>query len=197
VLNEHALAVALEVGLQLTGQRPTVHRAWFSHERPQDTSVVESFFGTSRLEFGAPRNGVAFDTAWLELPVRSADPPLLAVLEQQAQKALQQQPDEDDLLAKVREQVRLALQDGAVNLERVAVRLGLSGRTLERRLDEQGMTFRDVVDETRRTLSQLYLANRHLGLAEVAYLLGYSDMRAFLRAHKRWTGTTPSEVRRS
>lgn len=197
VANEHALVVALGLGYQLTGKRWTAHRAWFSHERPQSLALIEAFFGTSNVEFGAPQNGVAFDADWLELPVRTADPPLLAVLEQQAQQALQQQPDEDDLLAKVREQIRLSLQDGAVNLERVATRLGLSGRTLERRLDDQGVTFRDIVDDTRRTLSQLYLANRQLGLAEVAYLLGYSDMRAFLRAHKRWTGTTPSDARRS
>jgi AraC-like DNA-binding protein len=197
VANEHALVVALEVGRQLTGQRWTAHRAWFAHERPADVAVVEEFLGTSSIEFGAPRNGVVFGVDWLSMPVRSADPQLREVLEQQAQQVLQQRPNEGDLLAQVREQVRLSLRDGTINLERVASQLATSSRTLQRRLDEQGVAFHEVVDDVRRTLSQLYLANRSLGLAEVAYLLGYSDLRAFLRAYKRWTGTTPSEARRT
>jgi len=69
--------------------------------------------------------------------------------------------------------------------------VALSARTLQRRLAEQGTTFQEVVDEVRRELARKYLQDRALGVTEVAYLLGFSELSAFDRAHRRWTGKAP------
>ena len=69
-------------------------------------------------------------------------------------------------------------------------------RTLQRRLKDQGVEFKALVDDTRRLFALPYLRNRNHTLAEIAYLLGYSEVSAFNRAFRRWTGSTPSDYRR-
>ncbi len=79
----------------------------------------------------------------------------------------------------------------------VARRLGLSSRTLQRRLHEEGQSFQSVLDGTRESLAQHYLADPGLPVAEIAFLLGYDDPNSFYRAFQAWTGTTPREARGS
>jgi AraC-like DNA-binding protein len=75
--------------------------------------------------------------------------------------------------------------------------MGLSPRTLERRLEERGTRFKKLMDDTRRRFAINYLADREHTITEVAFLLGYSEVSAFNRAFKRWSGSTPLEYRRS
>ena len=92
--------------------------------------------------------------------------------------------------------VELALQqEGVPTLEQVAKRLATSERTLRRRLEEGGTSFRNLLDETRAELARSYVRDRRLPLTEVAFLLGFSEPSAFHRAFKRWTDTTPSAWR--
>jgi AraC-like DNA-binding protein len=79
----------------------------------------------------------------------------------------------------------------------VARKIALSPRTLQRRLKEQSLDFKGLVDDTRRRFSLNYLKDPQHTLTEIAYLLGYSEVSAFNRAFKRWTGTTPVSYRRS
>ena len=72
---------------------------------------------------------------------------------------------------------------------------GWSRRTLQRRLREEGLDFKRLVDDTRRRFSLSYLRDRKHTLAEVACLLGYAEVSAFNSAFRRWTGTTPSAYR--
>lgn len=87
--------------------------------------------------------------------------------------------------------------DGEPVIGSVARALGTSARTLQRRLCEQELTFNEIVDEVRASMSKELLANADLALGEIALLLGYSQMSPFVRAFKRWTGTTPGEYRQS
>jgi AraC-like DNA-binding protein len=73
--------------------------------------------------------------------------------------------------------------------------LALSRRTLQRRLDDEGVSFSDLVSDVRRGLAELYLRESSLPIAEIAARLGYADPRAFQRAFREWHGTTPSEWR--
>ena len=84
-----------------------------------------------------------------------------------------------------------SLRNGRPNLAQVAQDLGLSSRTLQRRLREQGFVFGQLVEEVRRRLAQSYLDEGRLSVSEVAYLLGYSELSAFSRAYRRWTGAAP------
>ena len=77
----------------------------------------------------------------------------------------------------------------------MARELGLSDRTLQRRVDDDGTTFRKLLLEARQELAREYLNRPDIGVAEVAYLLGFEDSNSFYRAFRRWEGTTPAQLR--
>jgi AraC-like DNA-binding protein len=82
-------------------------------------------------------------------------------------------------------------------LAAVSKRLGLSARTLQRKLNEEGTSHQELLDELRRDLSRNYLLEPNMSVAEAAFLLGFSDPSAFHRAFRRWTGMTPKQFQRS
>ena len=84
------------------------------------------------------------------------------------------------------------LRGGEPTLGRLAKRMAMSARTLQRRLDEEGTSFAAVLDDTRRELAGAYMAQRDVSLADVSYLLGFSEQSAFTRAFQRWHGVAPS-----
>ena len=87
------------------------------------------------------------------------------------------------------------LCDGEPTLDRLARRLHMSARTLHRRLAEESTTFRQVVSEVRQELAERHLREGKLAIAEIAFLLGFSEASAFHRAFKRWTGLSPQKYR--
>jgi AraC-like DNA-binding protein len=102
--------------------------------------------------------------------------------------------DRDDLLVRVREQLAPG-PEGYADLERVAARLFMSGRTLKRKLQERGTTFRALQGDARFRQAQQLLADPELEIAQVAAALGYRDPACFTRAFRRWSGRTPSQAR--
>jgi AraC-like DNA-binding protein len=89
------------------------------------------------------------------------------------------------------------LHTGDANMDAVATRIGLSRRTLQRRLGDEDTTFEKVLDALRHQLAQHYLDGKKVSVNETAYLVGFSDPAAFSRAFKRWTGTTPRGAKHS
>jgi AraC-like DNA-binding protein len=87
------------------------------------------------------------------------------------------------------------LPDGEPTRETVATGLHISSRSLQRRLQDEGTTFHDVLDDVRSNLAERYLGNERISLADVANLLGFSDQSSFTRAANRWFGTSPSKKR--
>jgi AraC-like DNA-binding protein len=96
----------------------------------------------------------------------------------------------------VRRIIRDRLPLGAPEIADVASELAMSMRTLARRLEAEGTTFRDLVDDARRRLAIEYVGTRDIGFSEVSYRLGFSHVAAFHRAFRRWTGQTPLGYRR-
>ena len=105
----------------------------------------------------------------------------------------------DDLEAVVRERVHVALLEllpsGSSSAAEVAKKLGMSKRTLQRRLKEEGVVFQEVLDATREALARHYLGTTSFSGAEISFLLGFDDPNSFSRAFSAWTGTTPGHVR--
>ncbi len=116
-----------------------------------------------------------------------------AVASVQRERALSD-PVRDTLLERVRAQLAPG-PDGYADLERVAERLFMSGRTLKRRLHERGTTFRTMLDDARFRQARQLLENPDLDIQQVAIALGYRDPACFTRAFRRWSGRTPSQVR--
>jgi AraC-like DNA-binding protein len=121
---------------------------------------------------------------------------LSSIVEAQASAMLEAAPAGEGAIDSIRRVLTDELCDGEPTLERVAKRLHMSGRTLHRRLKEQGASFRLVVGEVRLELARRYLRERQATIGEIAFLLGFSEPSAFHRAFKRWTGHSPAAFRR-
>lgn len=193
--NEFFLTLLVSHTQLLAGRECRPRRAWFAHPAPADTSELIPVFGP-QLEFDRGSNGLALDRAILDLPLATADGPLLSVLDAQAERSLDHAERPEDFGGAVRSAIRRALDGGAPSVKVVARGLGLSVRSLQRRLEAEGTTFQDEVETVRRELARTYVQSSKVPLGEIAFRLGYADTTAFLKAFKRWTGTTPSRLRR-
>lgn len=168
----------------------------FTKAAPTDTTPLDNFFRCP-LRFEAEVAEFAIDRNSWQQEVPTADPALLQVLDQHAQLLLAQRPMPDDFVGEVRREIMRALHGGEAKREEIASRLCMSGRTLQRRLDDNGIVFTDLVDEVRQELAKSHLKTNELTLAEIGYLLGFAEQSSFTRAFKRWTGQTPLEYRRA
>ncbi|NPD14892.1 helix-turn-helix domain-containing protein [Xinfangfangia sp. D13-10-4-6] len=160
----------------------------FQHAAPQDTRPHRAAFGVLPL-FGMGRDAMLIEAAALQIPVSGcgadAEPALHSCVA----------PSRIGLRDRVKAEIQLALPTGVPRIERVAEALRTTRWTLQRRLTAAGEVFSDLVDETRRDLARLYLRQNHLALAEIAALLGYSELSALTRASSRWFGQPPSRLR--
>ena len=104
---------------------------------------------------------------------------------------------EASLVERVKSQLKITLSHGTPGLSGIARTLGMSERTLQRRITTEGKTFRALLTEVRHEMSRLFLADRAIELNEVAYLLGYDDTNSFSRAFRDWEGMTPTDWRRN
>jgi len=162
-------------------------------EPPDPTPFSEILCGEVR--FGALRNLLWLSDATWSAPSRRAEPALRAVLSRYADEALERRGVGSRLAGRLMPLIMETLASGGASLESLAPRLGMSPRTLQRRLSEEETTFSEELDRARQSLAGRYLSNKSLSVGEVAWLLGYSEPSAFVRAFERWTGTTPGHYR--
>lgn len=151
-----------------------------------------------RPRYGAATTCASFDAALLAATIASHDPALLPLLEAHAARLLAARARllaSSGLAEAVGLQLRELLPRGEARLEAVAQALGLSPRTLQRRLGELGRPFQQLLDATRRELADLHLRDASLSLTEIAFLLGYSEHSSFTHAHRAWHGESPQARR--
>lgn len=196
------LAESVFAGIQVVGSwlagRP-LPRALvsFAHDAPEDCSEHRRIFGDG-VSFGNDINVARFDAALLSWPVRNADismyPVLLQHAEQRLEEKLHARPD-NGIVAQVRSVIMRNLAQDRVRLPLVAEEMNVTGRTLQRKLKEAGVTFQQLLDSTRHALAEDYLRQEKLSLAEIAFLLGYQEQSSFCHAFKEWTGINPGAYR--
>lgn len=149
----------------------------------------------SPLKFGDRALELVLSRADMQRPLRSANPELSRLNEQIVVKHLSRL-EKDSVGLQVQSLIAEALPSGRVTEDDIAQTLNLSNRTLQRRLAEEGRSFGDILQNTRRELADSYLRDSQLSINEIAYLLGFSEQANFTRACKRWFGQAPSEYRR-
>jgi AraC-like DNA-binding protein len=169
---------------------------WFTHDSPANLREYQRTFEPAKVRFSAPVLGFAFDRDILDLPLPKADPNLHAVLLPYADQLLSALPAASSVTANVRSLIGLQLADGGPDAARVASQLGMSLRTLARRLETEGTTFRELVDDVRQQLALEHVARGAASFTEITDQLGFSHVAAFHRAFRRWTGKTPLQHRR-
>lgn len=180
-----------------TESRIEPQKAAFSHQRSGGRDEVSAFYGCP-VEFGAPVSRFVFRPEDLELPLISADGVLLRVLRSYGDQLLAGQArgrKNTGLAAQVEDAVSARLSSGSATLGTVAADLGMSPRTLSRKLAQTGTSYFTILEELRKALAIRYLRESGLALAEIAFLLGYSGLNSFSDAFRRWTGQSPGQFR--
>jgi AraC-like DNA-binding protein len=192
---EFWMAALVRVCRQLTNQHLLPVRVKVGHRRSEDSSDFDKFLGR-RAMFAADVDEVAFSEAAKHLPVISADPHLNELLTAYCEEALSQRRTPRDMLqSRVENLIVPLLPHGEARAAEVARRLGMSQRTLARRLSLEGLTFAGILENLRSDLATRYLGDADLSVSQIAWLLGYREVSAFTHAFKRRTGTTPREMR--
>jgi AraC-like DNA-binding protein len=163
------------------------------HRPPAEVAHHERVLGL-KVRFDAASDGLAIDSAALLEPNRGADPDRRAEARRIADQALREYEPHETLVKRVEAVIAEELAQGPPRIDLVAERLGVHPKTLSRRLASHGVSYLDVLDRVRRTLSYRYLSTQ-LSVEQVAYRLGYSESAAFARAFRRWTGTSPGAYR--
>lgn len=193
VATDVTFAMLLELGRRGTGQHVTPRRVEFVRTGPRD-EVYRAYFGCP-IRYGASRNALVLKSTDLGRPFPGHNPELLDMLTPALTAAL----GEIDARSPIREQVKVVLKrclaSGRPELSGVARDLGMSERTLQRRITDEGTTFRDLLAEARQELWRRLLADPAAGIDEVSCLLGYQDTSSFYRAFRDWEGITPNRWR--
>jgi AraC-like DNA-binding protein len=162
---------------------------------PADVGPYRDVFRTD-VRFGTDADRIHFSADEWRTPLETSDPTLAQVLETRARMRLERLTDsEDDLDPELRRAIIGALPEGA-RVREVARALHMSVRTLQRKLDKSGTSYRAAVDALRSELACQYLTDKTVSISEIALLLGFSDQSTFHRAFERWTGDAPGRWRK-
>jgi AraC-like DNA-binding protein len=161
---------------------------------PDDVAEVEGILACP-VRTGQPWNGWVISRDVWALPLRRRDPILSGLLELQAKDMLDRCPASGGTAIRVRRVLISRVAGGDTDIEAVARTLATSARSLQRQLTAEGVSYRELLEATRKQAAERYLSNSSLPITEVAYLLGYSEVAAFHRAFKRWYDTTPMAFR--
>lgn len=180
---------------ELTGKRMPLDRVQLSMPAPADTARFIEQFGLLP-EFACAENRISFSRHLLDLPLPRANPHSAQLCEQQCQALLAKRQVRSGLAGQIRDRL-LSTPGRLADMEVIASELNISSRTLRRRLEEQGSSFRQLQEEVRQALAEELLAIASLSQEDIAERLGYSEVSNFLHAFKRWKGLTPGQYRQT
>jgi AraC-like DNA-binding protein len=161
---------------------------------PESSGVHEKFFKCP-VRFRSRRNALVLNLSDLDLPFATHNADLLEMLNPQLEKALAGKKARTSVGDQVKWILKRLLSGTRPDILLVAKELGMSARTLQRRITEENATFRQLLLEARQELARQYLTQSSIEIHEAAYLLGYDDPNSFYRAFKTWEGATPGHWR--
>ncbi len=161
-------------------------------DRPELAEYIHRYYRV-RLKTAQERDQIVFNASDLQrkVPVIGQFGEHLQVLSDEMEKKL-----EADIVSRTEHMARTLMPDGTCSMENVSTLLGLGKKTLQRRLQSQGVTFKALVDNMRKSIARQHLDQDRYSMGQLAILLGYSEPSAFTRAFKRWFGMTPSQWHR-
>jgi AraC-like DNA-binding protein len=192
---EFCMFGVLRICRTLTGQNLVPQHFSIAHHRSETNSEMARFVGTT-VQFGADKDEFVLKANARQLPLIHADAYLNNLLLKYCEAALAVRRDNtSQLRTRVENAISSLLPHGRVVVDDIARSLGMSKRTLARKLSDEGLNFTDVLQQLRRDLTVRYLDDPKLHISKIAWLVGFNDVSAFTHTFKRWTGKTPSEMR--
>lgn len=192
VINDLAMTMVCVIMRRLCGPSWNPTEILLSRREPPDSTPYRRFF-RAPLRFSSDRNSVVFPGHWLNRPIAGADALLHRHLEQEAIRLRAQK--EQSLLSDLRPLLCNALAHQRATAAEIASQLGMHERTLNRHLRAEGTNFQQILSQVRYELAQQMLAENSMPLSNIAVALNYSDVAAFSRAFKRWSGHAPGKWR--
>jgi AraC-like DNA-binding protein len=190
------LAGVLAVCREISRAKIVPVQVELSYRRPDDLAEHHAAFGRTKFLFGRRQASLTLRASDLALPVVACDTTLVRYLDRAAEDVLRSLTHRDGSFARrVARALWPALSAGAPSVASTAALVGVSVRTLQRRLGEEGTTFAKVLERLRQELALSLLHDRRLAIYEVAFLLGYSEPSAFYRAFRGWRGISPGKYR--
>jgi AraC-like DNA-binding protein len=193
---ECLLSALLVVARRTTGVPLRPLAVAFRHAAPGEVAAHLRVFGVAP-SFGQPAAELVFPREALATPHLAPDGALVAVAERHLRRMQDELPPADTFAGRARRVLLEELRLGEPTLARLAARLQTSERTLQRRLGQEHTSMQGLLDEARHQLSLRHLAESRESIAEISFLLGFAEVRAFHRAFKRWTGSTPAAYRQA
>ena len=192
---EFFVAILVRLCRKLTGRNLSPQRVRLTHRRSEMPSELKTLFGCP-VEFGSPMDQVLFPADAKEIVLPNADPYLNRLLQRNCEDILSMRRIKaGDWRSKVENVIAPLLPHGEATIENAARRLGVSHRTLARRLSQEGVSFVNVLQELRQRLAKQYFREPGLSIAQIGWLLGYREQGAFSHAYRRWTGCSPRIAR--
>jgi AraC-like DNA-binding protein len=190
-----SFALMLELGRRGTGRHLSPVAVEYQRAGP-GTDAHRAFFGCV-IRFGAERNRLVLRAADLDLPFAGHNPELLSILTPALTAAIRDLEEPASVGEQVKAALKRVMASGRPEVTLVARELGVSERTLQRRITAQGTTFRTLLSEARQELCKPLLADSSIEIDEIACLLGYEDVNSFYRAFREWKNMTPGRWRRA
>ena len=163
---------------------------------PKRIAAYQEFFQVP-IDVGTPKDALVFDIEMLDLPNirQEIDPNLDLLLTKYIQKGVHDPNSERNVFTEVFDTIQHQLLHGTPTIENVAMSLGMSARTLQRRLRDQDKTFSVLVQDVRRELAASYLHQDNLTVTDIAFMLGFTNANSFSKFFRKWYGLSPSQYR--
>jgi AraC-like DNA-binding protein len=193
----HELMLMLLYGLScwLVGRRIPILRTEFSYREPAHSAEYRLMY-CADLRFNRPNTSLAFDAAYLDLPVVQNERTAKEFLRTAPENILLKYKNGSSLSARVRRRLRQFLPGAVPDFEELAQQMSTTPATMRRRLHEEGESYQSIKDQLRRDLAISYLSHSRRSVMDIAVELGFSERSAFHRAFRKWTGASPGEFRR-
>ncbi len=191
---ERTVAAAIARARFALGSAIRVNGVHFAHPAPGYADVYAEVF-KAPVHFEQPVTRLVFDKSLLVLKPEKRNPYVYQALVQHAETLLSKLSPRDDLEDALRNYIRSHLAQHHLDVESAAEKLHMSRHTLYRKLKKSGLSFQALVDKVRQEQALDLLDRKEVYISEVAFLLGFSELSAFSRAFKRWTGQSPAQYR--
>ncbi len=188
------LAANMGLGQWLIGRGYTPTLVHLTMSEPADSEAFDTFFQCSVM-FEQSQNFLRFPASIASTPIPHASLELLNLMKQRAEKVIADSIGKQSLCAQVARLLADSLMGKEPDKGYISEQLGMSQRTLQRKLAKENSSYQEVLDQTRHNLALEYLRQQPLSVSDIAYLLGFAEPSTFYRAFKKWHGMTPGQYR--
>lgn len=189
------LAFTIREYHELTRKQHYPTKIHLPFRKPKSTSEYERLFQCP-IYFGKNEIAMFFQKSHLEEKVVTSDFQLLRVLVTHAEERIKEINIEKGFFEQVKASVASLIKPEFPSLEQVASHFNMSVRSMQRKLSNEGHSFKEIIETLRQEFAFSYLKKSELSIADIAYLLNYNDASGFIRSFKRWTGHTPHTWRK-